>query len=84
MNINAKAVSVISIILALVLVFTIVGNLSPSITDAADNVTNFVQDNTTGTQLPLQNLFSSNGIILIVMMAGLLIGMVGFLLKKRG
>lgn len=69
-NVNPTAIvtGLVLLIVAIIVSFQIVGNTSGAVTTAADNISN--------SGLPLASLFSSNGVVLLVFMAGLLIAMV--------
>ncbi len=64
-NVKSIIVGVIGLIITFIVTFLIVGNTAGDITSAADNIS--------GSGLPLASLFSSNGEVLLVFMAGLLI-----------
>ena len=68
-NVKSIIVGVIGLIITFIVTFLIVGNTAGDITSAADNIS--------GSGLPLASLFSSNGIVLLVFMAGLLITLIG-------
>ncbi len=72
-DIKAFVVGIIFTIIGTILAFLLVGNLAPDITTAADNIS--------GSGLPLASLFASDGIVLLVFMAGLLVSLVVAYLK---
>ena len=61
-------VSVVMLIVAIIVVFLIVGNTNADIVEAADNISN--------SSLPLASLFGSSGVVLLVFMSGLMITLV--------
>ena len=104
MKINTKVIliSIVSLVVFIILIFSLIGDTSSDLIDAADsvtdanncslgsdtvgtaltyNLTNKFCTNTTGSSLylagqydlPLNSLFSNNGIILLILMAGLFI-----------
>lgn len=83
-NVKAIVTTTLLVIIAIVLVFEIVGNMSDTMTDAADNIST-AQNNLTGStqQLPLSSLFSSSGITYIVVMAMILLGVIGLAMSLK-
>lgn len=69
MNIQKGVTSVILVIIGIVLIFQIVGNTAEDLTDASDNIS--------GSGLPLASLFESDGVVLLIFMAGILLAIVG-------
>lgn len=71
------AKGVVFAILAFVVVFYIVGGLSSTLTDSANNIS--------GSGLPLASLFSSSGVLIIILMIGVLLALVsiGFNIHKN-
>ena len=67
-NVKGVIIGVVLLIVTIIVTFLIVGNTAPDITAAADNIS--------GSGLPLANLFASNGVVLLVFMAGLLISII--------
>lgn len=67
-DITKIVVGVVGLIVTFIVTFLLVGNTAPDLTTAADNIS--------GSGLPLASLFSSNGIVLLIFMAGLLISLV--------
>lgn len=61
-------VGLVLLIVAFIVTFQIVGSTAGDLSDAATNIS------TSG--LPLASLFASNGIVMLVFMAGLLIALV--------
>ena len=53
-NVQVMVTSVIVTIVAIIVIFSLVGGSSTALTDAADNIS--------GSGLPLANLFSSSGV----------------------
>lgn len=53
-------IMVVIVIIAFVVIFYLVGNLSPTLKTAADNIS--------GSGLPLASLFTSNGVLLMIFM----------------
>ena len=64
----------IFLIVGTVIAFNVLGNTSGDLTSAADNVSN--------SGLPLASLFSSNGVILLAFMGGLVISLVRVFIPK--
>ena len=69
LDINNIIISVVGLIILIIITFLIVGTTSGDITTAADNIS--------ASGLPLASLFSSNGVVLLVFMAGLLLVLIG-------
>lgn len=67
-NIKGIIVGVVLLIVTFIVTFLLVGNTAGDLTAAADNIS--------GSGLPLASLFSSNGVVLLTFMAGLLISLV--------
>lgn len=61
--------SIILVILAIIMIFSIVGNSSPYMTDSADNVS--------GSGLPLAGLYSASGVIMLIVMVGIFLACIG-------
>ncbi len=61
-------VGIVGLIVTFIVSFLLVGNTAGDLTAAADNIS--------GSGLPLASLFSSNGIVLLIFMAGLLVSLV--------
>ncbi len=72
-NVANIATTVIGVIVAIIVIFNLVGASSTSLTEAADNIT--------ASGLPLAALFSSTGVVLLIFMAGILIAVVNIALK---
>jgi len=68
--------SIIGAILGMVVVFYLVGNLAPTLTTAAGNIS--------GSGLPLANLFGSNGLLLLLFMVMLLLALIVTAMKMVG
>jgi hypothetical protein len=75
MNVKGMVTSVILVIIAIIVIFQIVGNTSTDLTNAAGNIS--------GSGLPLASLFQSNGVVLLIFMAGILLAIVGIALKMH-
>ena len=75
MNVQAMVTGVIITIVAIIVIFSLVGGSSTALTDAADNIS--------GSGLPLSNLFGSSGVVLLIFMAGILLAIIGMALKKH-
>jgi hypothetical protein len=56
-------------IIGIVVIFYIIGSTAGTLTEASGNIS------TSG--LPLANLFSSNGVVLLIIMAGVLLAVIG-------
>ena len=67
-NVKLLVTNVILLIVAIIVIFTIVGSTSADLTDAADNIS--------GSGLPLASLFSSSGVVLLIFMAGILLAVI--------
>ncbi len=61
-------IGVVLVIIAIIVIFQIVGSTAGDLTDAADNISS--------SGLPLASLFASNGVVLLVFMAFLLIAVI--------
>lgn len=62
-------IGIFIVIITIVIIFNAVGASSGSMIDAADNIS--------GSSLPLSNLFSSGGAVMIVFMVALLLVLIG-------
>ena len=67
--------NVILTIVAIIVIFSIVGGTSSNLTTAADNIS--------GSGLPLASLFASSGVVLLIFMAGVLLAIIGMALKMK-
>lgn len=67
-NIKGAITGLVLVIVLFIVSFLLVGNTAGDLTTAADNIS--------GSGLPLASLFSSNGVVLLTFMAGLLISLV--------
>ena len=63
----------ILLIVGIIVIFQIVGQTATDLTSASDNIS------TSG--LPLASLFASNGVVLLVFMAGILISIIAVSLR---
>lgn len=68
-NVKAIVSGLVLGIVGIVIIFYLVGNLSPTITTAATNISD--------SGLPLASLFSSSGVVMIVFMAAILLAVIG-------
>ena len=77
-NVKEMVTSLVLLIVAIIVIFQIVGQTSTDLTSAADNISS--------SGLPLANLFASNGVVLLVFMAGILLSIivVALSLVKKG
>lgn len=75
-NVKGIATGVILVIVTIIVVFQLVGNTSNAIAGASNNIT--------ASGLPLASLFASNGVVLLIFMAGILLAIVGLALKMGG
>lgn len=75
MDVNQKVTSLVMLIVGIVVVFYIVGGTASTLTDSADNIS--------GSGLPLAGLFSSNGVVLMIFMAGVLLTIIGAVMAKK-
>lgn len=66
-DVTKIVIGVVGLIVTFIVTFLLVGNTAADITTAADNIS--------GSGLPLASLFGSNGIVLLIFMAGLLISL---------
>ena len=73
MNISAMVTGLIMLIVGIVVVFYIVGSTASTLTTASTNIS--------GSGLPLASLFGSNGVVLMIIMAGILIAIITVALK---
>ena len=73
MNISAMVTGLIMLIVGIVVVFYIVGATASTLTTASTNIS--------GSGLPLASLFGSNGVVLMIIMAGILIAIITVALK---
>lgn len=70
----AKLVTnVVLVIVGIVVIFYLVGSSAGTLTTAADNIS--------GSGLPLASLFSSNGVVLLIFMAGILLAVIVIALR---
>lgn len=67
-NLEKVIIGVVLVIVAIIVIFNLVGSSAVNLTDAADNIS--------GSGLPLASLFAANGIVLLIFMAGILISVV--------
>lgn len=67
-NVKGVVTGVVLLIVTIIVSFLIVGSTAGDLTTATDNIS--------GSGLPLASLFASNGVVLLVFMAGLLIAIV--------
>lgn len=67
-NVKGVVTGVVLLIVTIIVSFLIVGSTAGDLTTAADNIS--------GSGLPLASLFASNGVVLLVFMARLLIAIV--------
>ena len=75
-NVKGMVTAVILVIVAIIVIFNIVGGTSASLTDAATNISS--------SGLPLATLFSSSGVVLLIFMAGILLAVIGMAMKIGG
>lgn len=75
-NVKAIATTIISVIIVIVIVFQLVGSSSTEISRASGNIT------AENVSLPLKSLFASNGVVLLIFMVGILLLIIGVVLKK--
>lgn len=109
---NKRFLAILGIVLVFIVLVSSLGSLAPTITDAAEsitdanncsestdsagveltyNLTNGYCYNSTGTNLflagqydlPLNGLFSSSGVMVLILMVGFLVSVVGYVLYKR-
>jgi len=76
-NMKGVAVGVITSIIAIILVMQIFGNTAGEIIAGANNVTYRGNDSA----LPLTGVFSSSGVIMLIIVAGILLLVIGMALK---
>ena len=69
MDVGKLITSIVMVIVGIVIIFYIVGGTASTLTDAADNIS--------GSGLPLAALFASNGVVLLIFMAGILLVIIG-------
>ena len=69
MDVGKMVTGVVLVIVGIVVIFYLVGNTAPTLTAAADNIS--------GSGLPLAGLFASNGVVLLIFMAGILLTIIG-------
>ena len=74
-NIEGLVVGVVLVIVAIIVIFNLVGASSSSLTTAATNISS--------SGLPLASLFAANGIVLLIFMAGILIAVISIALKMH-
>ena len=69
-NVNVATIvtSVVLLIVAIVVIFNIVGGTASTLKTSADNIS--------GSGLPLASLFSSSGVVLLIFMAGILLAVI--------
>jgi len=75
-NMKGVAVGVITSIIAIILVMQIFGNTATELVNAGNNVTD--------SGLPMSSLFSSSGIVMLIIVAGILLAVIGMALKGTG
>lgn len=75
MNLAHKVETTILAIVGVIVIFLLVGNTASSMTDAADNLS--------GSGLPLASLFSSNGVVLMIFMVGIIVAVIAMVLGKK-
>lgn len=80
MKINVQ--TVILVIVGVILMFSILGAVSGDLINAAGNASRYGGEN--NSTMPLISLFSPSGVIMLVLMAGILIGIVKFVQMKKG
>lgn len=73
-NVKNAAIGVILTIIAIIVVFQLVGNSSDDLVAASGNIS--------ASGLPLASLFESSGVVMLIFMAGILIMIVGMALGK--
>jgi len=73
MSVGKIATGVITAILAIIIVFALVSGTAGTLVNSSTDVA--------GSGLPLAGLFSSNGIVLLIFMAGILLAVVGLAMK---
>ena len=74
-NLENIIIGVVLVIVAIIVIFNLVGSSASNLTDAADNIS--------GSGLPLASLFAANGIVLLIFMAGILIAVVSIAMKMH-
>ena len=72
-NVKGIVTGLVLVIVTIIVSFLLVGNTAGEITTAAGNIS--------GSGLPLASLFSSNGVVLLVFMAGVMIAIITIALK---
>lgn len=77
MDIEKLVYGVVIGIVGIVVIFYLVGSLAPTLVTASDNISN--------SGLPLAGLFSSGGIVMIIIVVGILLTIIGlaFRLKQK-
>lgn len=73
MKVAGMVTGLIMLIIGIVVIFNIVGNSSTTLTDASNNIS--------GSGLPLASMFASNGVVLLVFMAGILLAIIIAVMK---
>lgn len=74
MEIEKKVTGLILLIVGIVVIFNIVGNTATTLTDASTNISS--------SGLPLASLFSSNGVVMLIFMAGILLTIIFAVMKN--
>jgi cell division protein FtsX len=75
MKLNAQ--SIISVLIGLIITFGVIQVAIPKVNSALTNLTT-----ATGTSLPFYSFFTANGLVLLIIMAGILLGVVYALMGK--
>jgi hypothetical protein len=75
-NIQNIILGLVLLIVAFIVVFQIVASTAPDLITASNNISS--------SGLPLANLFSSNGVLLLVFMVAVFIGMLVLAFKAMG
>jgi len=81
-NIKAIAIGGILSIIAIIVVLQLVSSAAPALQGAGNNLTDTY--NGTRTNLPLTGLFSSTGIVMLIIVVGVLVTTIGLALKRGG
>ena len=72
-NIKGIAVGAIMSIIAVIIILQLVSSVAPDLQAAGNNLS--------ATTLPLANLFSSSGIVMLIVVVGILVTVIGLSLK---
>lgn len=75
MDMEKLVYGVIMGIVAVIVIFLLIGNTSGELADASENIS--------GTGFPLANLFGSNGVVMMLFMVGILLAVIGIVMKFR-